>query len=97
MSSKEELEAKALLGEKAARLLADEDLKHALKAYDAMIAEQEQMLAPRDTEKFTVLRAGRRVMGEFLGTFLEGVKAEGEDARAELQGEDRGKKVILHG
>ena len=95
MASKEELERQAMLGEKAARLLENEDLTRALAAYDAMIAEQEQGLAPLDTSKFIILRAGRRVMAEFMGSFLEGVKAEGEAARMELNGETTEKRIIL--
>ena len=95
MASKEELERQAMLGEKAAQLLENDDLKRALAAYDAMIAEQEQGLAPLDTSKFTILRAGRRVMAEFMGSFLEGVKAEGEAARMELNGETIDKRIIL--
>lgn len=93
--SKEEIEHKAMLGEKAARLIENEDLQQALAAYDAMIAEQEQMLAPRDTDKFTILRSIRRGMTEFMQSFLEGVKIEGEMARAEQQGISPDKRIIL--
>lgn len=93
--SSEELERKAILGEKAAHLIENEDLIQALAAYDAMIAEQEQLLAPRDTDKFTILRAIRRGMSEFVASFLEGVKAEGEAARIEQQGVAPEKRIIL--
>ena len=92
---KEELQKKASLGERASRLIEGGDLAEFVAAYDAMIAEQEQGLAPLDTNKFTVLRAGRRIMREFMETFLEGVKAEGEDARNQLQGASPDKRIIL--
>lgn len=95
MSSNEELQRAASRGEKAARLIENEDLREAVAAYDAMISEQEQGLGPLDTNKFTVLRAGRRIMREFMETFLEGVKAEGEDARNQLQGASPDKRIIL--
>lgn len=91
----EELQKKANLGERATRLLEGGDLAEFVAAYDAMISEQEQMLAPRDTDKFTILRAGRRIMGEFMATFLEGVKAEGEAARMEMNGETPDKRIII--
>jgi hypothetical protein len=91
----EELQRKAELGERASRLLDGGDLRTFVDAYDAMIAEQENGLAPLDTQKFTIMRAGRRIMAEFMGTFLEGVKAEGEGARAEMQGLSPDKRIIL--
>lgn len=94
-ASNEELEKKAMFGEKAARLLENEDFVDAVKAYDAFLAEQEEGLAPRDTEKFTVLRAIRRGVAQFVEAFLEGVKAEGEAARMEQQGITPDKRIIL--
>lgn len=91
----EELEKKAMFGEKAARLLENEDLIQAIQAYDAMIAEQEGLLAPRDTDKFTVLRAIRRGMQQFTDSFLEGVKAQGEAARMEQQGIAPDKRILM--
>ena len=95
MASKEELERQAMLGEKAARLLENEDLTRAPAAYDAMIAEQEQGHAPLDTSKLTILRAGRRVLAEFMGSFLEGVKAEGEAARMDMNGDTPDKRILI--
>lgn len=95
MSNSEELERDAALGEKAARLLENEDLTQAIQAYDAFLAEQEGQLAPRDTDKFTVLRAIRRGMQQFTESFLEGVKAQGEAARMEQQGIAPDKRIIM--
>ena len=95
VASSEELEKKAMFGEKAARLLENEDFVDAVRAYDAFLAEQEEQLAPRDTEKFTVLRAIRRGVAQFREAFLEGVKAEGEAARMEQQGISPDKRIIM--
>jgi len=91
----EELQHKAMLGEKATRLLENEDLREFVDAYDAFLLEQEQMLTPRDTNQFTVLRSIRRGLGEFIGTFIPGIQAEGEAARMEQQGVSPDKRIIL--
>ena len=91
----EELSHKASLGDKAARLLENPDLKEFIDAYDAMLSDQEELLAPMDKDKFMIIRAGRRILGEFIGTFMPGVQAEGEMARAEQQGLAPDKRIIL--
>ena len=44
VASSEELEKKAMFGEKAARLLENDDFVDAVRAYDAFLAEQEEQL-----------------------------------------------------
>ena len=88
----DELELTASRGEMAQRLLENEDFLTCAKAFDGFLADQEQALAPMDKDRFTILRAIRRGVEQF-GTFLEGVKSEGEIARKQMQTGDTGKII----
>ena len=90
----DELQFTAERGEKAQRLLENEDLIQFIGNYqDALHAEEEQ-ISPLEVSRFAALRSARRAVANFV-TYLETEAALGTKAREESQGV--GKSSIIVG
>ena len=90
----EDLQIIAMRGEKAARLLENDDFIECLTAFKNKCAAEELEFLPGQAGLWALKRNSRLTIDDIF-SFLEGVKSEGDAARKEQQGISPEKRIIM--